>query len=65
MSSRRAGELRNSEWREHGLVEANALRVAARVHVDVVEEHERPVPAFSAHAVPLATPACHEAQRRA
>src|SRR5512133_555909 len=42
-------ELRDSEGTEDRLVEADALRVVARVHVDVIEDPERPVPVLDAH----------------
>jgi hypothetical protein len=37
-------DARDAERSQHRLVETNALRVVARVDVDVVEEPERPVP---------------------
>ena len=50
------GELRDSERREDGLVEAHALGVVARVDVDVVEDPKRPVPALDAHMLRLSLP---------
>jgi hypothetical protein len=58
-------ELRDPQRREHGFVEAHALGVVARVHVEVVEDPERPVPALDAHEAAPATPACHDAHSRA
>jgi hypothetical protein len=39
-------ELRDAEWCEHGLVEADALGVVAGVQINMVEDPKRPVPFF-------------------
>src|SRR4051794_41585226 len=44
-------QLADPERREHGLVEADGRGEVARVHVDVVEDPQRPVPRLgAAHA---------------
>jgi len=43
-------ELGDSELREDSFVEADAFREAARVQVEVVDDHARPIPVLLVHA---------------